>query len=93
MNEGPKGWWAQLWPNEGEEGPTINIESDREYERPVWPSTASGQKATMHLDIGVADVDQAVAWALDAGATLAPDQPQDHVRVMFDPHGHPFCFS
>lgn len=27
-----------------------------------------------------------------AGArTLAEDRPQPHVRVMLDPHGHPFC--
>ncbi|GAA5040107.1 VOC family protein [Actinopolymorpha pittospori] len=89
--EGPKGGWAQLRPPEGETGPTINIESDREYERPVWPSTVSGQNATMHLDIGVDDLDEAVAWALEAGATLANEQSQEHVRVMLDAHGNPFC--
>ena len=92
VNEGPKDWWAQLRPPEGETGPTINIEADREYERPVWPSQADAQIATMHLDIGVDDLDAAVAWALEAGATLAEYQPQPHVRVMLDPHGHPFCF-
>ena len=25
------------------------------------------------------------------GATLAEFQPQDDVRVMLDPAGHPFC--
>jgi len=25
------------------------------------------------------------------GATLADFQPQDDVRVYFDPAGHPFC--
>lgn len=92
VNEGPKHWWAQLRPPEGETGPTINIEADREYERPVWPSQADAQIATMHLDIGVDDLEAAVAWALEAGATLAEYQPQPHVRVMLDPHGHPFCF-
>jgi phage tail tube protein FII len=52
---------------------------------------AGGQNATMHLDIGVDDLEEAVAWALQAGATLAANQPQEHVRVMLDPDGHPFC--
>ena len=91
VNEGPRGGWAQLRPPDGETGPTINIEEDREHARPVWPSRAGAQTATMHLDVGVDDLDQAVAWALEAGAALADDQPQDHVRVMLDPHGHPFC--
>ncbi|MEU4289150.1 VOC family protein [Kribbella sp. NPDC026596] len=69
----------------------INIESDQEHERPVWPSKPGGQNATMHLDIGVDDLDEAVAWAVQAGASLAEDQPQEHVRVMLDPHGNPFC--
>lgn len=37
------------------------------------------------------DLDEAVAWALDAGATLAAFQPQDEGWVMLDPAGHPFC--
>lgn len=91
VSEGPRGGWFQLGPPEGETGPTINIEEDREYRRPVWPSQADEQTATMHLDIGVDDLDAAVAWAIGAGATVAAHQPQQHVRVMLDPHGHPFC--
>ncbi|MBM7790380.1 VOC family protein [Tenggerimyces flavus] len=89
--EGPKGGWAQLRPPEGEAGFTINVESDQEYVRPVWPSRAGEQAATIHLDIGVEDLDAGVKWAVEAGATLAEYQPQEHVRVMLDPHGHPFC--
>jgi hypothetical protein len=44
-----------------------------------------------HLDIAVDDVDAAVAKALALGARLADFQPQDDVRVCFDPVGHPFC--
>ncbi|MEV0284302.1 MULTISPECIES: VOC family protein [unclassified Kribbella] len=94
VDEGPKGGWVQLHPPEGETDRTllgINIESDQEHERPTWPSKPGGQNATMHLDIGVDDLDEAVAWALQAGASLAEDQPQEHVRVMLDPHGNPFC--
>ena len=61
----------------GETGPTINIEVDREYRRPVWPSQPDEQTASMHLDIGGDDLDPAVAWrgvAVEAGATVA-EQP------------------
>jgi hypothetical protein len=91
VRKGPKGGWFQLRPPESEAGPTINIEEDREYRCPVWPSRAGKQTATMHLDIGVDDLDAAVAWAVEAGAIAAEQQPQQHVRVMLDPHGHPFC--
>jgi len=33
----------------------------------------------------------AVTEAVALGATLAGHQPQDHVRVLLDPAGHPFC--
>ena len=46
---------------------------------------------TMHLDFGVIDLDAAVAYAVNAGARLAEFQPQEDVRVLFDPAGHPFC--
>jgi len=45
----------------------------------------------LHLDIAVADLDAAVGWALTLGARQADYQPQEHVRVMLDPIGHPFC--
>jgi Glyoxalase-like domain len=32
-----------------------------------------------------------VAWAVEAGATLASYQPQEHVRALLDPAGHPLC--
>lgn len=91
VDESPDGGWAQLRPPEGERGFTINVESDREYVRPVWPSQPGEQAATIHLDIGVDSLDAGVKWAVEAGATLAEHQPQEHVRVMLDPHGHPFC--
>jgi len=45
----------------------------------------------LHLDISVEDLDTGVAWALRSGATIAGHQPQEDVRVMLDPAGHPFC--
>jgi hypothetical protein len=44
-----------------------------------------------HLDIGVDLLAAGVARAIDLGATLAANQPQDDVRVLIDPAGHPFC--
>lgn len=45
----------------------------------------------MHLDIEVNDLSSAVELALALGATVTDFQPQDDVRVLFDPAGHPLC--
>jgi len=49
------------------------------------------QRPMMHFDFQVGDLDSAVAEAVALGATVAGHQPQDNVRVLFDPAGHPFC--
>lgn len=72
-------------------GPAVNFELEREFRRPVWPSVEGEQRATQHLDINVDDLDAAVAHAVACGAVLAQVQPQEGVRVLFDPDGHPFC--
>jgi catechol 2,3-dioxygenase-like lactoylglutathione lyase family enzyme len=87
----PGDGWAQVRPPSGEEGPTLNFEYEAQYTRPVWPSVAGEQHITQHLDVAVADLDESVAWAQERGATLADYQPQDDVRVLIDPAGHPFC--
>jgi hypothetical protein len=87
----PEDGWAQLRPPAGEDGPTLNFEYEAKFARPVWPAADGGQNATQHLDIAVADLDETVRWAIAAGAILADVQPQEHVRVMLDPAGHPFC--
>lgn len=61
------------------------------YDRPVWPSEPGKQQMMFHLDIGVTDVGAAAEDAIALGATEAAWQPQDDVRVMLDPDGHPFC--
>ena len=59
---------------------------------PVWPTPGAGdQQMQVHLDVGVSSVAEAVADAEALGARLADYQPQDDVRVMLDPAGHPFC--
>jgi Glyoxalase-like domain len=88
----PEDGWAQMRPPAGKIGPRLNFEYEAEYRRPVWPSEPGRQHTTIHLDVAVEDLDAAVTWAVEAGATLAGYQPQEHVRVMIDPAGHPFCF-
>ncbi|MGB2700964.1 MAG: VOC family protein [Candidatus Phosphoribacter baldrii] len=45
-----------------------------------------------HLEVRVdGDLLTAVDRAIELGATLAAYQPQDDVRVLLDPAGHPFC--
>lgn len=63
-----------------------------------WPSAAGAvlpgpapQQVMAHLDLWVDDLAEAADWAVECGATEHPHQPQSAVRVMLDPHGHPFC--
>jgi catechol 2,3-dioxygenase-like lactoylglutathione lyase family enzyme len=83
--------WAQMGPPDGADGPTLNFEYEAGHVAPVWPSVEGQQQLQTHLDIAVDDLVTAEAWAIQAGATLAAFQPQDDVRVMLDPVGHPFC--
>jgi catechol 2,3-dioxygenase-like lactoylglutathione lyase family enzyme len=62
-----------------------------EYVPPVWPPVEGRQQMMLHLDIEVDDLELAVADAVALGATLAEFQPQETVRVLLDPAGHPFC--
>lgn len=89
----PDDGWVQLRPPAGGVGPRLNFEYEPNYTPPVWPSEAGQQHITVHLDIAVGDLEAAVAWAERAGAVLASYQPQDNVRVMLDPAGHPFCLA
>jgi hypothetical protein len=45
----------------------------------------------MHFDFQVGDLDSAVEDAVALGASLVDHQPQENVRVLLDPAGHPFC--
>lgn len=61
------------------------------HDRPVWPNEAGRQQMQFHLDVGVRDLEAAVTDAVALGAQVADFQPQQDVRVMIDPDGHPFC--
>jgi catechol 2,3-dioxygenase-like lactoylglutathione lyase family enzyme len=82
--EAPEARCANAWHG-------VSFQREEHWVPPVWPAEPGKQQMTMHLDIGVDDLDQAVAWAIEVGATLADFQPQDDVRVMRDPAGNPFC--
>lgn len=83
--------WAQVQAPQGSGETTLNFEYESEWRPPRWPAEPEHQTATQHLDIHVTDLDAAVDHALAAGGRLAGFQPQEDVRVLFDPVGHPFC--
>ena len=69
----------------------LAFQRERAYQRPTWPARPGDQQMMLHLDVGVHDLATAVGHAEAAGATVADFQPQEDVRVMLDPDGHPFC--
>ncbi|GAA4197005.1 VOC family protein [Microbispora amethystogenes] len=81
--------WVTMHPPGG--GTGLSFQTEKEYVPPVWPAGPGDQRMMLHLDIEVDDLETAVAHATGAGATLAGHQPQDDVRVLLDPAGHPFC--
>ena len=85
--DGPE--WVVLRPPGG--GPGLSFQAEPAHVPPTWPAGPGDQQMQLHLDIEVADLPAAVATAVEAGARVAEFQPQDDVRVLLDPAGHPFC--
>jgi len=85
----PEDGWAKVRSPAGDL--KIEFQYEQHYKPPVWPPVPGEQQMMIHLDIQVDDLEAGVAWAVAAGATVADDQPQQDVRVMLDPAGHPFC--
>jgi predicted enzyme related to lactoylglutathione lyase len=92
------GW--QFYPGDGEgasvapsetAGYNLGFQKESHYVRPVWPAEPGQPQMSMHLEIQVDDLEEAVAFAIGVGAEQAAYQPQEDVRVMLDPAGHPFC--
>jgi len=69
----------------------IVFQEATDYHAPVWPPVEGAQRPMMHFDFQVDDLDASAEEAVALGATLATSQPNDHVRVLLDPDGHPFC--
>lgn len=82
--------WVDLAPLE-DAGYNFSFATEKDYARPVWPTVDGEPQMSLHLDIEVDDLEQAVAYAVGVGAEQAEYQPQETVRVMLDPAGHPFC--
>jgi catechol 2,3-dioxygenase-like lactoylglutathione lyase family enzyme len=72
-------------------GPTISFDTIKNYRSPRWPEEPNAQDKMMHFEMSVDDLEAAVAHAIACGAKQAEYQGLDHVRVMLDPAGHPFC--
>jgi catechol 2,3-dioxygenase-like lactoylglutathione lyase family enzyme len=81
--------WVIVRPDGASHG--LSFHEDLEYLPPIWPPRPDAQQMMVHLDIATDDLEAAVAHAVACGAEIAEYQPQDDVRVMLDPDGHPFC--
>lgn len=85
------GWVRLRQPTGDPQAPGLSFAQEPHYVAPVWPAAPGEQQMMVHLDIAVEDLDEGVAWATKCGATVADYQPQEDVRVMLDPAGHPLC--
>ena len=77
----------------GDGGTGIAFQLAPDHVPPTWPDNAVPQQ--LHLDLNVADLDEAEEFALSLGARKAPagghEQHSTSFRVYLDPSGHPFC--
>ena len=83
--------WVVLKPRGNRDGTGLSFQLEERHVPPTWPAAEGDQQMQLHLDIGVQDLEAEVARAEGLGARRADWQPQDDVRVMLDPAGHPFC--
>jgi catechol 2,3-dioxygenase-like lactoylglutathione lyase family enzyme len=79
--------WVTLRPG----GPGLSFQLEPDHVPPTWPQGPGDQQMQLHLDIRVDDLVAATGFAQSLGARVAEFQPQDDVRVLLDPAGHPFC--
>jgi catechol 2,3-dioxygenase-like lactoylglutathione lyase family enzyme len=90
--------WVVIEPpvTAGDRPTGLAFQLEAHHRPPPWPAGPLDQQMQAHLDIGVdigvlGGLEGAVSRATALGATVASYQPQDDVRVMLDPAGHPFC--
>jgi catechol 2,3-dioxygenase-like lactoylglutathione lyase family enzyme len=72
-------------------GVGLSFQAETDFVAPVWPEEEGRPRKSMHLDLRVDDLETASARAVELGARVAVHQPQERVRVLLDPAGHPFC--
>jgi catechol 2,3-dioxygenase-like lactoylglutathione lyase family enzyme len=82
--------WVRVRAADGSR-PGLSFQLEPHHVRPVWPAGPGDPAMQVHLDLGADDLGPAVRRARSLGAELAAHQPQDDVRVLIDPAGHPFC--
>lgn len=84
--------WVRLRAPE-QERPGLSFQLEPDHTPPAWPQRPGAQQMQAHLDVQVDDLDAETERACALGATLEEHQPQPQkgVRVLRDPHGHPFC--
>lgn len=75
----------------GAERPSLSFQLEADHIPPTWPQRPDTQQMQAHLDLQVDDLEAETERACALGATLQEQQPQKGVRVLTDPHGHPFC--
>ena len=79
-------WWSIRT----ETGPQMSFQLALDHRPPSWPTNDVPQQ--YHLDLDVADLPSAVAYAQSLGATLADNSHSaETFVVLLDPSGHPFC--
>ena len=83
--------WVVLKPRGDRDSTGLSFQLEDHHTPPTWPAGEGDQQMQAHLDIGVDDLVEGETRALALGAVLATHQPQDDVRVLLDPAGHPFC--
>ncbi len=71
----------------------INFQTVDDYLPPVWPWEKGKQLQMMHLYFSADDINSAIEYAIDCGATIANTQYYDISKTMLDPAGHPFCLG
>jgi catechol 2,3-dioxygenase-like lactoylglutathione lyase family enzyme len=73
-----------------DDGRRVSFQRAPDHQPPRFPDPAGSQQ--MHLDVRVADVDEAERRVLALGATRVRDAHEDRdFRVLRDPAGHTFC--
>jgi predicted enzyme related to lactoylglutathione lyase len=79
--------WVVLTDSDGRR---LAFQQAPEHLPPTFPDPCGSQQ--FHLDIKVADIDDAEAKVLALGATRVIDAPgEEDFRVYRDPAGHTFC--
>jgi catechol 2,3-dioxygenase-like lactoylglutathione lyase family enzyme len=82
--------WVRLRAPE-QERPSLSFQLEKDHVPPTWPQRPGTQQMQAHLDVQVDDLEAETARACALGATVQEHQPAKDVRVLRDPHGHPFC--